>query len=530
MFKYFPCCFRKDDADSKKDQHSNINLNQLRTINDLKAANDESHSEQSASKKANTQIHDSNKEDSYKQVSHIISKCNIAELSNHLNEELSEVKEVKDNSASFSSLNSQDIIYKKSKNTEEVNLSKASSNHARTQKPHANGPSTFSSSLQKSKVEVITPLEEGNAQNKQFNIEDVQSPPLDKQFSNDQAFKLRINQKKHRLNTNKKNFNSALSFKYEESKSQSPTNKHELPSFIFTQTSHHISEDEAQQSSKLLLTNLKGNLLYSDIHINACGAEESMRNKKDGYTFFGIHKVDEVHPYSIQNDVLLNLSESFTPGELYPTQHKSSPDGNTGNLSNRGDRVDSEDTANIKQSDNVSRARRKPNFVVIYNKGKYIFKIIRPLNTKEQPLYFVKVSNILRIPKKCLVMIGGVYLCFNISQDRSKLEIIVIDKRNFNGDGSKSTLPKIIEFDSLRKTAFLIGRGQNDLSLENSNVSKLHCEVFLDFGAWYIGDGLNYRESMHGTWILVDSKWEINEDMILKYEENVFKIKIIDNK
>jgi predicted component of type VI protein secretion system len=63
--------------------------------------------------------------------------------------------------------------------------------------------------------------------------------------------------------------------------------------------------------------------------------------------------------------------------------------------------------------------------------------------------------------------------------------------------------------------------------LEYSSLSKRHCVLEYIENNWIIKDGYNGKNSTNGTWLWLNSKYELNEDTLVRVGSNVFKISIV---
>jgi len=74
-----------------------------------------------------------------------------------------------------------------------------------------------------------------------------------------------------------------------------------------------------------------------------------------------------------------------------------------------------------------------------------------------------------------------------------------------------------------------IGRGNCLIKLNHSFLSKLHCTIVFNQSDkfWEISDGHQGRSSTNGTWVMMNSKYEISDETIVKISNNTFKISLI---
>jgi pSer/pThr/pTyr-binding forkhead associated (FHA) protein len=82
---------------------------------------------------------------------------------------------------------------------------------------------------------------------------------------------------------------------------------------------------------------------------------------------------------------------------------------------------------------------------------------------------------------------------------------------------------------SIKDSPIKLGRGKTCQVIIDSNfLSKKHSTVEYNKNSnlWEISDGNNSKRSLNGTWLLLDTKYEIIEDTFLKIGNNVIKIHI----
>lgn len=75
-----------------------------------------------------------------------------------------------------------------------------------------------------------------------------------------------------------------------------------------------------------------------------------------------------------------------------------------------------------------------------------------------------------------------------------------------------------------------IGRSKCSINLNFSFLSKKHCSIKYnkDINHWEIFDGADGKSSTNGTWLMINSKYEIQyESTIVKIGNNIIKISFI---
>ena len=151
---------------------------------------------------------------------------------------------------------------------------------------------------------------------------------------------------------------------------------------------------------------------------------------------------------------------------------------------------------------------------------------------------FKKLISQTIIKDNFFINIGNSYIVFTFNDDDKKenlknddIDIIFIKIFTPNINYEK------ISFNPLNKSKLYIGRDlNNDISINDEILSRIHCTVFYKKKiGWLIKDG-NIKEnnmvtpSTNGTWLMINEDTEINNNMIFKSNQNLFKcIYIYDN-
>lgn len=88
---------------------------------------------------------------------------------------------------------------------------------------------------------------------------------------------------------------------------------------------------------------------------------------------------------------------------------------------------------------------------------------------------------------------------------------------------------KIYQFNP-RDSPVTIGRNNCTINLNYSFLSKRHCVLSYNEHnkSWEIYDGYKGRPSTNGTWLTVNSKYEINHDIDLKIGNNIVRINMVN--
>ena len=227
--------------------------------------------------------------------------------------------------------------------------------------------------------------------------------------------------------------------------------------------------------------------------------EGSLRNKKDGITYFG-NLGDDI------NKNLENNNEENTLDYLLP----------------------------IKKCDNPGR----------FFKIQYIKKlneyILRDL--KKGFGTFVKIQDSIYLRNKCLINIGSVYLAIIFCEKTSSDKLNKIDIHGFNCDLKIKVYNNNLKeyfFEKDKENDIKIGRINygNDIELEDKLSSKINSVIrYNSIKGWMIKDGSDIilkngeimrNFSKNGTWILASDNIKITDKMIFKSNFNIFKCSLM---
>lgn len=206
---------------------------------------------------------------------------------------------------------------------------------------------------------------------------------------------------------------------------------------------------------------LNGNTLL----IDAGGLKGGLRNKRDGFTFFGPCK--ENNKGEIINDYVINYKkEDQTVGSDNPITN--------GNVLKRL-------------------------FVIFYDRfiQKYYFRNINDSVNKDKSLIFIKIEKNYIIERKKFFLIG--HLLINLEPDyREGVIFITVFFKNDNNS-------KQFTFRT-NESPITIGRVSScKVAIDHSFLSKKQCVVEYDtiYRAWKLCDGHQNKKSTHGTWYII---------------------------
>ena len=236
-----------------------------------------------------------------------------------------------------------------------------------------------------------------------------------------------------------------------------------------------IRPQTPKTSSKLLI---KGDLFQDvELIIDSDGLKNSLRNKKDGQTFFGVSNQKD-YKGCYYNDYILqfpNMANSYNPnytGRLFDISYS-----------------------------------KKTNDYQLYmiNNSMYLYYII------EQSFYFEK-------EKEYMLLLGKVFIIVVQRERENKEKYLTIRIEFDNSDECDE-----YEF-SERETPITIGRQNANICIDNSSISKKH--AIIDYSKhlrkFYFVD----NQSTNGSIYIIkeDDTLKIKGDMKFKLNENMFHI------
>lgn len=231
------------------------------------------------------------------------------------------------------------------------------------------------------------------------------------------------------------------------------------------------------------LENIKGKLLVEKfIIITPCGVENSKRKvKQDTISFFGYNEIDNVNDYALNNDNYIFNLKTFT----------------------------------------------KTLFAFSYevNCDKYF---IQPILDKDRQGRFIcqKINKpYIFISEKILILNNNIIQIIPEKNNPSSLLIKVYEKENEK--------PVIFEFpDSLNGQIITIGSGKEAIIQvpdKDKIINSIHVELkyHKEKDIWEITDGYQGKNTQYGTWVAIDHKIGINEEMIIKIGEDILRVSLV---
>jgi len=253
-------------------------------------------------------------------------------------------------------------------------------------------------------------------------------------------------------------------------------------SFVSENNEHQKSEN----FSKLLLT---GDLFFwREIIITDTGMVNSKRNKKDGFTVFGLKNSVDISG-QLNNDFIINFNKT------------------------------SEDYDNLNADTESGKV-----FQIIFNKKskEYVLYFINPY------LYlYYKINNYVYFypQRDYLIFVGKIFFSIDVQKEGNE-QIINIQVDTYDNNVNKNEINKKYSF-SQNKFIIKIGRVNCDINIPEKCISKLHGIIeFSKSNQKFFYKDMN---STNGTTLLIkkDDSLRIRGEMNFKLDDVTFKIQEI---
>ena len=253
-------------------------------------------------------------------------------------------------------------------------------------------------------------------------------------------------------------------------------------SFVSENNEHQKSEN----FSKLLLT---GDLFFGrEIIITDTGMVNSKRNKKDGFTVFGLKNSVDISG-QLNNDFIINFNKQ------------------------------SEDYENMNADTESGKV-----FQIIFNKKSkdYILYFLNPY------LYlYYKINNYVYFypQRDYFIFVGKIFFSIDVQKEGNE-QIINIQVDTYDNNANKNEINKKYSFNQ-NKFIIKIGRVNCDINIPEKCISKLHgiIEFSKSNQKFYYKD----MNSTNGTTLLIkkDDSLRIRGEMNFKLDDVTFKIQEI---
>ena len=170
--------------------------------------------------------------------------------------------------------------------------------------------------------------------------------------------------------------------------------------------------------------------------------------------------------------------------------------------------------------DKKKKIKKQNIFLIYYRKDLQKFFLEPVFDNKEVFFVFVKLLNPYLLTTESIAFCVLSYI-FKIKINKSNKNEVIIEY------GKNENLSEII-FNCEKKKEFYIGRKQeSDIILPESEVSREQAMIYYENEKWYIKDGGKEKASGSGTWLFLEKRYEITNDIIFMVGSSTIKLEFI---
>lgn len=170
--------------------------------------------------------------------------------------------------------------------------------------------------------------------------------------------------------------------------------------------------------------------------------------------------------------------------------------------------------------DKKKKIKKQNIFLIYYRKDLQKFYLEPVFDNKEIFFVFVKLLNPLLLTTDSIAICVLSYI-FKIKVNKNNKKELIIEY------GKNENLTQI-EFNCDKKKEFYIGRKQDsDIELPESEVSREQAMIYYEKENWYIKDGGKEKASGSGTWLFLEKRYEITNDIIFMVGSSTIKLEYI---
>jgi hypothetical protein len=170
-----------------------------------------------------------------------------------------------------------------------------------------------------------------------------------------------------------------------------------------------------------------------------------------------------------------------------------------------------------------AKIKKQNIFLIYYRKDLQKFYLEPVFDNKEVFFVFVKLLNPYLLTTESIAFCVLSYI-FKIKVNKNDNKKVTIEY------GKNENLAQV-EFNSEKKNEFYIGRKQDsDIELGENEISREQAMVYYENENWYIKDGGKEKPSGSGTWLFLDKRYEINNDIIFLVGSSSIKLEYIKPK
>ena len=145
---------------------------------------------------------------------------------------------------------------------------------------------------------------------------------------------------------------------------------------------------------------------------------------------------------------------------------------------------------------------------------------------------FQKVCKEMKIKDNTLINIGDNYIVFTFGVDDQEVNDI-IDNEKQNILSVKVFRGELVNysyvFNQSQINKIFFGKGENcNIVLNDEILDDIHCVIeFKEHIGWVINDGFGNKASENGTWINLSEETKIFEGMLIQSNQNIYKCHLI---
>jgi len=155
--------------------------------------------------------------------------------------------------------------------------------------------------------------------------------------------------------------------------------------------------------------------------------------------------------------------------------------------------------------------------LIYYRKDLQKFYLEPVFDNKEIFFVFVKLLNPYLLTTESIAFCVLSYI-FKIKVNKSNNKEVIIEY------GKNENLTQV-EFNCEKKKEFYIGRKQgSDIELPESEISREQAMIYYEKDNWYIKDGGKEKPSGSGTWLFLEKRYEITNDIIFMVGSSTIKL------
>ena len=170
--------------------------------------------------------------------------------------------------------------------------------------------------------------------------------------------------------------------------------------------------------------------------------------------------------------------------------------------------------------DKKTKIKKQNIFLIYYRKDLQKFFLEPVFDNKEVYFVFVKLLNPYLLTTESIAFCVLSYI-FKIKINKTNKNEVIIEY------GKNENLSEII-FNCEKKKEFYIGRKQeSDIILPESEVSREQAMIYYENEKWYIKDGGKEKASGSGTWLFLEKRYEITNDIIFMVGSSTIKLEYI---